>query len=215
MNLVFLWLCYHAFNQANSANILAQSAFTQANLDITNISTFISTILTKLDYLEKYGITRSPDVRQTNIKSITIPVDLINNNSVEISASFRFYGNWIGTRLWTEYYDDYNNNLTYFNEFIMTSYTTTGNYFENWRVEGGHSGMLMFDMSTDSSDPYYSKSNTLKIRLYRPLDGSERDPRRWSFDGNSLWNRSGSSRARGVFSGCYDYRPRSIAFWTG
>jgi hypothetical protein len=118
--------------------------------------------------------------------------------------------------LWSEYYDDYNNNLTYFNEFIMTSYSTNNNQFENWRgpPEGIHNGMLMFEMCTDSNAPYYSKSNTLKIRLYRPLDGSERDPRRWSFDGNSLWNRYGQARARGVFSGCYDYRPRSIAFWT-
>ncbi|NBQ48450.1 MAG: hypothetical protein EBU33_08375, partial [Sphingobacteriia bacterium] len=193
-----------------------------------NMSDFIKNVLTRITYLENCVITQVDNSSCYYTNSIKIPVDLLNNDSVEINATFRFYGSQFGavrseSRLYADYYDT-NDVYRRFKNYEISALNRT-NVDESFNSTSGlniaatlvrpepyndHNSMLMFNMATTLNT---SQTNTLKFRMYRPIDNSNADPKEWCFDGNSVWSRDiYVTRTRAVFSGTYDYRPKLIYF---
>ena len=162
-------------------------------------------VFTPLQSFEKYSIIRSPDVIQYNTTNVFIPVDLLNNDSIEITATFRFFGNTSRpmTRLWG-IYGDYNYQAQNFGACNIST-TFSNRTFES--VNG--SPLFMYDMS--------GEANILKFRMYSPIDIPSTDVE-WTYDGTSLFHRflsgGNSLRGRAVFSGSYSKRPREVIFYS-
>jgi hypothetical protein len=199
-----------------------------SDISKVNMSDFIKNVLTRITYLDNCVITQVDNSSCYYTNSIKIPVDLLNNDSVEINATFRFYGSQFGavrsgSRLYADYYDT-NDVYRRFKNYEISALNRTEVY-ESWNSTSGsniaatllrpepyndHNSMLMFSMATTLNT---SQTNTLKFRMYRPIDNSNADPKEWCFDGNSVWSRDiYVTRTRAVFSGTYDYRPKSIYF---
>jgi hypothetical protein len=182
------------------------------NNQITALQTAVNDLALRISQLELTSIRRTVDVVTGIQNSVTIPIDLLTNDSVEISITFRFYGTQnINSRLYAEYRDDYNNILQQFAGTVINVVTQAGgqnDIFTSGNVD--HRAMLMYNMSTDN---FYGNSNSLVLKLIRPVNDLA-DPKEWSYVGESNWSSSGYGRNRGELNGNYYYRPRSISFWT-
>jgi hypothetical protein len=183
------------------------------NNQITALQTAVNDLALRIGQLELTAITRSVDVVSGVANSITIPIDLLNNDSVEISITFRFYGTYnISSRLYAEYRTGGTNNiLQQFAGTVINVVTQGGTQNEvytsgsnvDWRA------MLMYNMNTDN---FYGNTNSLVFKLIRPVNNLA-DPKEWSYVGESTWS-SSTGRSRGELNGNYYYRPDSISFWT-
>ena len=209
----------NSFNAIDENGNWTVKQLTVSDLSSVNISNFINSLITRINYLETYASFSQPDVTFTNRSSIVIPIDLSNNSSVEINAQFSFFG-WSGysngeqrdTRLWSEYYDTSGNLrqwLTYNMDGYHQAREVNGSYFKNG--ESITKGQLMWYMSTDN---FFGRAHTLKITLYRLIDKFN-DGRFHNFEGTSMWSWSlGTiSHYHVKFAGTFEYTPQSIAFY--
>jgi hypothetical protein len=72
-------------------------------------------------------------------------------------------------------------------------------------------GMLMWVMETN----YYWTNANLRFRIYNGSRlNTTADPKRYNFDGESLWGVTGSGMSRANFSGSYEYQPQAFFFYT-
>jgi hypothetical protein len=202
-----------SFNSIDESGNWTMKQLTLTDLSSsTSVGSIINSLLARINLLEQTAITRSFDIVTPIQNSITIPIDLLTNDSVEISITFRFYGTQnINSRLYAEYRDDYNNILQQFAGTVINVVTQAGGQNEIFTSgNDDHRAMLMYNMSTDNN---YGNSNSLVFKLIRPVNDLS-DPKEWSYVGESNWSSSGFGRNRGELIGNYYYRPRSVSFWT-
>ena len=217
----------NSFNAIDETGNWTVKQLTVSDLSSVNISNFINSLITRINYLETYVRFREPDVTFTNRSSIVIPIDLSNNSSVEINAQFSFYG-WSGysngssvpTRLWSEYYDTSGNLrqwLTYnFDGYKQARASAIESPIDPIYINFGATnltGLIMGHMSTDN---FFGRAHTLKITLYRLIDKFN-DGRFHNFEGTSMWTASEPPICQYhlKFAGTFEYTPQSIAFYVG
>ena len=121
---------------------------------LNGISTVFAEILGRISALEKTAITRNFDIVTPQQNTVTIDVDLSNNDSLEISITFRFYGTVsTGSRLYAYYTADYNNNIIQFEGTVINIVTQEGTQNEIYRSgvnNEDHRAMLMYYMNTNN-----------------------------------------------------------------
>ena len=193
--------------QTGEVTVLKLDSYLRSTL-IEDSSITATTLSSRITNLELTAVTRSYDIIIPNTTVATIPIDFADNDSITINAIFRFYGADMGTNLVVQYRDFYNNNLLLFN-YWQIQMNNTNNITENYNHI---QGLIMNQMATGT---FWSQTNTLELRIYKPFDANLVDPREWHIEGNSGWHKTGIGRSRASFSGKMDYRPKSIVFIEG
>jgi hypothetical protein len=174
---------------------------------VSGIANYINSLLARISLLELTAITRTVDVVTPISNSVTIDIDLSNNNSVEIHATVRFYGSTSNSRLYAGYNNASGSQL--FRDTAIEVALQSGD--SNQIYTSGNSfntGMLMYDMNVTD---YYGNTNSLVFKIVRPYDmlGLVEG----GYMGHSLWSNI-TGRFRGEFFGNYDGKPTSLRFFT-
>ena len=208
----------NSFNAIDENGSWTVKQLTVSDLSSVNISNFINSLITRINYLETYAITQTKDIIGRSLPSITIPIDLFNNDSVEINASFGFTG-YNGTTNYTLpsstlrcYYTDISNVDKNFNSYTIEAKIHRANagpyrvYFGNIN----YAGMVMWNMATAPYDISYIQSYNLIIRLYRPKYNGAIS----NMEGESYFSTNGHGPSRATFSCSFDSQPKEIILWT-
>jgi hypothetical protein len=134
--------------------------------------------------------------------SILIPVDLVNNDYVDVEATIRFSASFNGgNRLWSLFY----NGSSYYN-WKFWRLTNQPPYASPW-ITTDYLGMTMFDMENSN---YWGASN-VRIRIYRgEVATTIADTRLYTVEGEARYSRFGIGPEQNTFWGSIEYRPTHV-----
>jgi hypothetical protein len=134
-----------------------------------------------------------------------IPIDLVNNEFVEVDVTIRFVNTFSGgNRLWSLFY----NGSSYYN-WRFWRFTDQPPYANPW-IDTGFTGMTMYDMENSA----YWRAANLTMRLYRgDLGAVVTDPRLYNVQGETRYSRLGVGPIICTFWGSIEYRPTHLYLW--
>ena len=176
-----------------------------ANTTITydKLNSNITSLITNSNISRNY-------IFQTGTQSnVTIPVDLVNNEFVDVHVTFRFVTTFApNNRIWCLFYNASSliyNFKWYDGEFIVNQ---TGNpWLRQYFGQNSYNGMFAYDMEASN---YYRATN-LRIRVYRgDINTPVTDPRLYNVEGECQWGLTGYGPARATITGAIEYRPTHI-----
>ena len=133
---------------------------------------------------------------------ILIPVDLVNNDYVDVEATIRFNTTFSGgNRLWSLFY----NGSSFYN-WKFWRFTDQPPYANPW-IDTNYLGMTMYDMENSN---YWGASN-VRIRIYRgEVATTIADTRLYTVEGEARYGRLGVGPIQNTFWGSIEYRPTHV-----
>ena len=137
--------------------------------------------------------------------NILIPVDLVNNDYVDVTVTFRLSG--FSNRLWCWFYagSSYYNFKWFDGEYLLNQ--TNAPWIRQYYAMPGYTGMLAFDLE---AAPYWRSTNvTLRIYSGRGVETAP-DPRLYNVEGECRWGLAGYGPARSRITGQIEYRPTHV-----
>jgi hypothetical protein len=139
------------------------------------------------------------------VTSVLIPIDLVNNEFVDVDVSVRFETSFSGNnRLWAQFY-----NGSYYGWMFYRISGQANAATNPWVYYGDpYKGMTMWDMTNE----VYWRAANLTMRIYKSLETAS-DPRLYNVEGNSIWAIAGIGKTQGTIHGSIEYRPTHLYLW--
>ena len=196
----------HIVNGSITGSDIAGTTITGSNIANTTITydklnSNITSLITNSNISRNY-------IGQTDVVTdVLIPIDLVNNEFVDVNLTIRFSNSFNGNnRLWCLFY-----NGSYYNfKFFRISGQATAQT-NPWVYSGGiYTGMTMWDME---NSPYWRPAN-IRMRVYREgLETDQVGPRLFNVEGDSFYSIFGAGPVRGTIQGQIEYKPTHIYFY--
>jgi len=175
-------------------NAITTGKVADGNITYAKLNTNITSILNNNNISRNY-------IGQTGtVHSLYIPIDLVNNQFVDVDLGLRFVN--YSDRFWSEF----DNGSIYGYRFYRLSSQNIYNNAEVF-VADEYKGMTMRNMETSS---YWGAAN-IRLRIYNRFN-ADADPKLYNVEGDSFFGQGGIGPVRATIFGTTEYKPTYMFF---